>query len=115
MKTIYSPDGSELRIIHDVDYPGYQGLGWSDIKPPVDPPALDEPDVEPVPDEPEAPPEYELPTDGDDLGYTAEDIQALTWRQQRALLSPKEQAEKPENLTWEEWAISLLVEVPEDE
>jgi hypothetical protein len=115
MKTIYSPDGSESRIIHDVDYPGYQGLGWSDIKP-VDPPALDEPDVEPLPDEPDALPDYELPSDdSDDLGYTAEDIQALTWRQQRALLSPKEQAEKPENLSWEEWAISLLVEVAEDE
>lgn len=114
MKTIYSPNGSESRIIHDVDYPGYQGLGWSDIKP-VDPPALDEPDTKLASDEPEASPKYELPSDGDDLGYTTEDIQALTWRQQRALLSPKEQAEKPENLSWEEWAISLLVEVANDE
>jgi hypothetical protein len=113
MKTIYSPDGSESRIIHDVDYPGYRGLGWRDEKP-VDPPALDnvEPalvDVEPVPE-----PTYELPSNDDDLAYMTEEIKALTWRQQRALLSAKQQSEKPDGVSWEDWAISLLVEVPNE-
>lgn len=105
MKTIYSPDGSESRIIHAVDWSGYHGLGWLENKP-ADPPVLAQDDATTEDDD-----DRTLVVDG----VTADFIRSLPWRDQRAMLSPEQQAKKPEGLTWEDWAISLLVEVADDE
>ena len=104
MKRIYSPNGKESRIIHNVDWAGYHGLGWLEEKP-VDPP--EQVELEPVFEDED----QTIIADA----ITAELIGSLSWRDQKAMLSPEQQANKPTDLSWEDWAISLLVEVPTDE
>jgi len=98
MITVYSEDG-ERRLIHSVDLSGYLSLGWSTERMPV---ITNEPEVKPEP-KPETP-TVKVPA------LTANSIKTLSWRDQKSLLSPEQQDEKPDHLTWEEYAIAVLVE-----
>lgn len=102
MRRVFSPDGQEERLIHTVDWPGYHHLGW----------LLERPAESPAPEpEPEPEPESELPEEDVKVEpLTAAAIAAMPWRQQRALLSPEQQSKKPPEVSWGDWAISLLVE-----
>jgi len=92
MITVYSKDG-ERRSIHSVDLSGYLSLGWATERLPV---ITNEPEPEPTAVKP--------PT------LTANSIKTLSWRDQKSLLSPEQQDDKPDHLTWEEYAIAVLIE-----
>lgn len=103
MITVHSPDG-ERRLVHSVDLPGYLTLGWSTER--IEPLS---PESESILAEPD-PVVNKNSVGGIDSGITAEEISSLSWRDQKSLLSEQQQEDKPDNYSWEDWAIACLVE-----
>lgn len=89
MITVYNKDG-DVRVIHPVDLSGYLGLGWSTERTAIAP-SVEQADQEIT--------QHKI---------TADEIRALSWRDQKSLLTEAQQNARPDGVGWEDYAIALL-------